>query len=1337
MSKTISLNMIVKNESHIIEKTLDHLTKIFNFSYWVISDTGSTDNTQNIIKDFFKKKNIEGELIEDEWKNFGHNRSLALEAVYNKSDYVLIFDADDVIHGNFVIPELNVDMYCLKFGKDFVYKRPLLVNNRLKWKFIGVLHEFLVCSDTCKSEEYIDGDYYIESGKSGSRSFDPEKYLKDAKILDAAYHEEKNESIKNRYAFYCAQSYKDCNMNLESIKWYKIVINSTNWNQEKYFACLMIAYQLELLLNELNSDAYSYEIIKYFTLADTFDKERMEHKTRLCKFFYDKNLHYMVNSIYLQKRETNNHIKFNMNDKLFLDIGDYYNKIEYYNSISAFYTGDLKNGYDCCIKIITDNNIFDKNEFINGTQYPKNQHFFHSSIHNLNFYIDILNNETDNDLIQNLFNIINTYIQIQHNDNLFKIWNILFDKIDFSSYRYYENTNSKTPKVFLSMTTCRRFDLFEKTVNSILNNWLDCDKIDYWFCVDDNSSESDRQIMKNKYTFFDFYFKNNNEKGHRTSMNIIWNKLNELNPTYWIHLEDDFLFFDKMEYINEGILGLETMKDKNVKQILFNRCYAEIIEDYVIKGADEHGKFCIHNHNLDKNISYINNHYWPHYSFRPSIVLVEPILGLGNFDTENQFFELDYANKWNNAGYKSGFFNKITNKHIGRLTKDRANSNLKNAYDLNNENQFSKEKNYIKVVNLERRPDRREYCVNIFKSINLENYEFVNAVDGLKITSESENLQLFYGNDFGNRTAFIGCALSHYNLWNKLLDDNENDFYLILEDDIKLSPFFKDTIYKLKSDMRDKSLIYFGYSMYRMEREKFKYIYNSENNNIKLDKLNKNLFIGGTFGYSINKNGAKYLLDYVNENGIKHGIDYIIGKLNPEICYEIQPQVCFTEWHETEGIDSDIQSDVNSIVIPEPKNNQHILSKFVFVKGKDQINYDILFKNTYRINAMNIALEDDQIIGFNTLGFFKNKLVNLTSSSYYGENDGIYIKKEIYDEFIKNESEIKENVTNPKNIETNDHVNESENLVNEISQLINNNKNKTHTRVKMICNWGPSEQICREWSNMCETKNTWKDIEITHVDEDIDYYVIINSPHENEFFEPSKTLVFHMEPWVYDNNKNWGVKCWNEWANPDETKFLYVGTHRKALNNVQWQINIPKHIPSHRQNKVIAVLSGKLWDVGHAKRVNFVRYMEKENQNKIDIYGHKNYHEFKNYKGPLKSDKKENHYINYKYCLAVENNMEHNYATEKIWESILCECLTFYWGCPNLEEHIDSQAFVRLNFENFSESMKIINKAIKEDWWSQRIDAIRKEKEKIINKIGFFPNLKMILTEHECSNENN
>jgi len=100
----LSIFIICKNEAHIIKETLENLCKYINFSYYVISDTGSTDGTQEIIKSFFKSKNIKGNLYEDEWKDFGYNRSLALKYAFNKTDYILIFDADDKIYGNLIIP---------------------------------------------------------------------------------------------------------------------------------------------------------------------------------------------------------------------------------------------------------------------------------------------------------------------------------------------------------------------------------------------------------------------------------------------------------------------------------------------------------------------------------------------------------------------------------------------------------------------------------------------------------------------------------------------------------------------------------------------------------------------------------------------------------------------------------------------------------------------------------------------------------------------------------------------------------------------------------------------------------------------------------------------------------------------------------------------------------------------------------------------------------------------------------------------------------------------------------------------------------------------------------
>ena len=75
---SICLNMIVKNESHIIKKTLINIIKYVKLDYWVICDTGSSDNTINIIQNFFDELNIPGELHKHTWRDFSYNRNLAL-----------------------------------------------------------------------------------------------------------------------------------------------------------------------------------------------------------------------------------------------------------------------------------------------------------------------------------------------------------------------------------------------------------------------------------------------------------------------------------------------------------------------------------------------------------------------------------------------------------------------------------------------------------------------------------------------------------------------------------------------------------------------------------------------------------------------------------------------------------------------------------------------------------------------------------------------------------------------------------------------------------------------------------------------------------------------------------------------------------------------------------------------------------------------------------------------------------------------------------------------------------------------------------------------------------
>ena len=65
-TRTICLNMIVKNEEHCIEKSLNSIKHLID--YWIISDTGSTDNTKEKIKEILK--DIPGELHENEFVDF-------------------------------------------------------------------------------------------------------------------------------------------------------------------------------------------------------------------------------------------------------------------------------------------------------------------------------------------------------------------------------------------------------------------------------------------------------------------------------------------------------------------------------------------------------------------------------------------------------------------------------------------------------------------------------------------------------------------------------------------------------------------------------------------------------------------------------------------------------------------------------------------------------------------------------------------------------------------------------------------------------------------------------------------------------------------------------------------------------------------------------------------------------------------------------------------------------------------------------------------------------------------------------------------------------------------
>ena len=81
------------------------------------------------------------------------------------------------------------------------------------------------------------------------------------------------------------------------------------------------------------------------------------------------------------------------------------------------------------------------------------------------------------------------------------------------------------------------------------------------------------------------------------------------------------------------------------------------------------------------------NAWWPHYSLHPSLVRMAAIRCIGRYDESARHFELEYATRYQAAGFKTAFMDSINVLHIGKQPWDRC-ENMKNAYELNNQNQF-------------------------------------------------------------------------------------------------------------------------------------------------------------------------------------------------------------------------------------------------------------------------------------------------------------------------------------------------------------------------------------------------------------------------------------------------------------------------------------------------------------------------------------------------------------------------------------------------------------------------------------------------------------------------
>ena len=190
------------------------------------------------------------------------------------------------------------------------------------------------------------------------------------------------------------------------------------------------------------------------------------------------------------------------------------------------------------------------------------------------------------------------------------------------------------------------------------------------------------------------------------------------------------------------------------------------------------------------------------------------------------------------------------------------------------------------VINRKKDIERREYIIEHFAEVGINDYEFFEAVEGVNVSKDfilscndwfSKSLRLGANISAGE----IGCALSHLSIYNKMLEDKIKAA-IIFEDDVTINDnnlleITKNITNSL--DSQSPNILHFG---------KYK-------SGVKiLDDLIKLNSVAGTYSYYINNVAAENILNFF-EKTIFVPIDrfkFMIAK-NVVNVFSYKKELCF------------------------------------------------------------------------------------------------------------------------------------------------------------------------------------------------------------------------------------------------------------------------------------------------------------------------------------------------------------------------------------------------------------------------------------------------------------
>lgn len=333
----ICLNMIVKNESGVIERMLKTCIDIVDVA--CIIDTGSTDNTKEIIKKFFDSHNKKVHIFDSEFKNFRYARNVGIEkakSIEDEFDYLLFLDADMklVVEKDFDKSSLDKDVYTMRqLSPTLSYYNTRLIKRNIDVKVRTVTHEYYHIRTKDAIYEDIKNIFIDDIGDGGSKQnkFERDRDLFLNALKDKDYDDD---GELTRIYYYLANTYSCIGDYDMAIEYYKKRLEMGGWNEEKYMSAFCIANQY-LLKNDQEKAVF------FFLLASEYSPYRVEGLCKVVEIYRKQNKLHMSN-IFLQLIEK--YLPFLPADKdiLFKDRRIYDYELDFERSICYYFIREKK-----------------------------------------------------------------------------------------------------------------------------------------------------------------------------------------------------------------------------------------------------------------------------------------------------------------------------------------------------------------------------------------------------------------------------------------------------------------------------------------------------------------------------------------------------------------------------------------------------------------------------------------------------------------------------------------------------------------------------------------------------------------------------------------------------------------------------------------------------------------------------------------------------------------------------------------------------------------------------------------------------------------------------------